>query len=545
MNHYLANPASSSRTSYLTLSFLSALFAILATITVLNRVLPTFAFDGFDATGCPTFPATASNETDLNNAITCYNTINVPGEYILTLSADINLTTATTQINNPTAGVELTLDGAGRTIDGQGIPGVRPFHIASSTKVTMQAITITGGTVTGPGNNLGGGIYNLGNLTLINSHLTNNTALSGGAVNVSGAGALNIYSSVFYANTSVQDGGAVHITGNVLYIRDSLFRENHAGSSAGAIWAEAVNNWIGYTTFLSNTAQENGGALSNLATLSMANSTFSGNMAAKQGGAAEVLALATLIDSTISDNTAGFGGGIALVDNGVLNLNHVTMNENTAITATGGLSLTNGSFAYVLNSIIANSSDIDCAGPGNFNDLRYNLFEDGTCITDPTSISGDPNLGPLADNGGVAGLIFPTLTHALLPDSPAVDHILNGQNNCGSAGNEDQRGVTRPQGNGCDIGAFEGAILPLNISVTGDGTVTGSGINCSVVCTVDIYENTAITLTATPDPGFTFIGWSGDCSGTADCILTINAPKTVSATFAPAGLKIFLPAVLK
>ena len=62
----------------------------------------------------------------------------------------------------------------------------------------------------------------------------------------------------------------------------------------------------------------------------------------------------------------------------------------------------------------------------------------------------DPRLGPLADNGG------PTLTHALLPGSPAIDAVTAG--NCPAA---DQRGVSRPQdgtGDGvraCDIGAFE------------------------------------------------------------------------------------------
>ena len=54
----------------------------------------------------------------------------------------------------------------------------------------------------------------------------------------------------------------------------------------------------------------------------------------------------------------------------------------------------------------------------------------------------DPRLGPLQDNGG------PTPTHALLLGSPAID----ASSACPAT---DQRGVTRPQGAGCDIGAFE------------------------------------------------------------------------------------------
>jgi predicted outer membrane repeat protein len=335
------------------------------------------------------------------------------------------------------------------------------------------------------------------------------------------------------------------MTGGVLFISDSLFQENHAGSSAGAVWAEATNNWIGGSTFISNTAQEYGGALISINPLSMARTTFSGNSAEKSGGGLEVLGLATLINSTVSGNTAGYGGGISLVDNGVLNLNRVTVSHNIAITAGGGISLTAGSTAYVLSTIIANNVGDDCAGRNYFNDLRYNLIEDGSCITDSTSISGDPNLGPLADNGGNSGIGYPLLTHALLPGSPAVDHVPNGQNSCGSAGVTDQRGVTRPQGSGCDIGAFEAAILPLNVTVVGSGSVSGPGINCGVDCSESFYENTVITLTASANAGFILAGWSGDCSGTADCIITMDAAKNVTATFAEPAYEIFISIVIK
>ena len=57
----------------------------------------------------------------------------------------------------------------------------------------------------------------------------------------------------------------------------------------------------------------------------------------------------------------------------------------------------------------------------------------------------DPKLGPLQDNGG------PTKTHALLEGSPAI-----GAGDQEAAPDKDQRGVSRPQGNGSDIGAYEG-----------------------------------------------------------------------------------------
>ena len=77
----------------------------------------------------------------------------------------------------------------------------------------------------------------------------------------------------------------------------------------------------------------------------------------------------------------------------------------------------------------------------------HNLDNDGSCQLSGT---GDkPNasaiLGPLQDNGGA------TVTHALLPGSQAIDGV--GQGFCDII--TDQRGVTRPQGTLCDIGAYE------------------------------------------------------------------------------------------
>ncbi len=62
----------------------------------------------------------------------------------------------------------------------------------------------------------------------------------------------------------------------------------------------------------------------------------------------------------------------------------------------------------------------------------------------------NPRLGPLADNGG------PTETHALLDFSPAID--AGGDITCADVGGVDQRNVPRPQGAGCDIGAYEAVL---------------------------------------------------------------------------------------
>ena len=71
-------------------------------------------------------------------------------------------------------------------------------------------------------------------------------------------------------------------------------------------------------------------------------------------------------------------------------------------------------------------------------------------------------------------------------------------------------------------------------SGNGSGTVTSDfdGINCGSTCTHAFLDGATITLTATPGADSNFSGWSGDCSGTGTCRLTVDADKNVTATFA-------------
>ena len=70
---------------------------------------------------------------------------------------------------------------------------------------------------------------------------------------------------------------------------------------------------------------------------------------------------------------------------------------------------------------------------------------------------------------------------------------------------------------------------------TGSGTITGTGINCPGDCTETYADGTAVTLSANPAAGSTFGGWTGACSGTGSCALTMNADKTVSGSFSASG----------
>jgi hypothetical protein len=77
-------------------------------------------------------------------------------------------------------------------------------------------------------------------------------------------------------------------------------------------------------------------------------------------------------------------------------------------------------------------------------------------------------------------------------------------------------------------------VLTVSKSGTGSGSVTGSptGINCGSTCSASYNYNTQVTLTATASAGSTFTGWSGSsCNGTGSCVVTMDAAKSVTATF--------------
>ncbi len=78
---------------------------------------------------------------------------------------------------------------------------------------------------------------------------------------------------------------------------------------------------------------------------------------------------------------------------------------------------------------------------------------------------------------------------------------------------------------------------PKSLTVTktgaGTGTVTSSpaGINCGSTCTASFADGSAVILTATADAGKAFAGWSGACTGTGPCQVTMSANQSVSASF--------------
>lgn len=206
----------------------------------------------------------------------------------------------------------------------------------------------------------------------------------------------------------------------------------------------------------------------------------------------------TLTNTTVSGNTTGdsdsttqggYGGGIFSGISNHLTLINCTVSSNQAGSGGLGSGIRNEGTADLEDTIVANNTVTGGgSGPdlsGSFNSQDYNLIKDisdasfaGTTTHNITGV--DPLLGPLAANGG------PTLSHALLVGSPAID-----------AGNSvlttDQRGQPRPVddqtvenavgGNASDIGAYEAHTLEVNSTADADDGLCralGTGNGCTL-----------------------------------------------------------------
>lgn len=238
------------------------------------------------------------------------------------------------------------------------------------------------------------------------------------------------------------DNGGGIINSGILTISNSTISAN----SVQAISGIAAN--IG-----------NGGGISNGGTLTFNNSTISGNNGSGISNFADTsIATLEISNSTISGNsTSGDGGGIrnfASASNATLTISNSTISGNNAC----GIFWLGPNFTASLRStIVADTVTLDGNVPGLGDDLiglfrvEYSLIRSRANATIVETVPGsnrygvDPLLGPLAENGG------PTLTHALLAGSPAINR---GSNPTPQSFDQRGLGFVRAVGR-TDIGAFE------------------------------------------------------------------------------------------
>jgi predicted outer membrane repeat protein len=191
-------------------------------------------------------------------------------------------------------------------------------------------------------------------------------------------------------------------------------------------------------------------------TITVIRSTISGNVGGDVAGGLRTLGDLEVVNSTISGNTSTkWHGGAVFATDGTVSIANSTIVGNSAPSGTaGGLMVATFGAPVdvsVANSIIADNGDYNCQVEGGaaavLTSLGGNVVTDSSCdavAADQVVAAGTAGVGSLADNGG------PTLTHALLAGSPALDAADEA-----TCPDTDQRGVARPQGASCDVGAFE------------------------------------------------------------------------------------------
>ena len=171
-------------------------------------------------------------------------------------------------------------------------------------------------------------------------------------------------------------------------------------------------------------------------------------------------------------------------------------------------------------------------------------------VTAPHNFAFDQNLNPITINaagaasmtaGEATGTTYDGATPLLAASTPITSgaHTLflsifdQGDDIYDSAVFLDNvRFSLRPAGT-CVTGVTSGETLAVNKNGSGTGTVASSpaGIDCGATCTKSFAKNTVVTLTPTPSADSTFAGWSGDCSGTGACTVTMDQAHSVTATF--------------
>jgi predicted outer membrane repeat protein len=342
------------------------------------------------------------------------------------------------------------------------------------------------------GNNAksGGAVYILtSNISILNSDFSQNTAQhtlinskdcgGGGAIFIDGAkngGKIDLLNNTYSGNQTNMAGGAVfaHLYGaDQLTIDHSSFAQNQAvfqpspsgdpaSGNGGGIWFDGHNT---------NDAPIFNG------TVSLTNSTFSKNHADYKGGAIYAWdAPINLTNLTIDSNTAqnsypgvtayahGDGGGIAIGTTSIkptTKITNVTLRNNTAGHSGDAIEALNGAAPSIqlANTILVNTLAKGSSGTGimcssSFNDLGGNIQYQANASGANCSgkiLVANPDTDTLKDNGG------PTLTVAILRDSPAKDHAVASA--CPGA---DQRGYKRVDN--CDSGAFEFGAEPFRPS---------------------------------------------------------------------------------
>lgn len=338
----------------------------------------------------------------------------------------------------------------------------RPVNVQGTTFKDNEA----GDPVSGDGGGAGMSAGGDGAVTIANATFDGNESIAGGGgLHTGNNGSVTVKDSKFTNNTTSAEGGGFANTGDRTTLERLTFEGNKATLDGGGIANEGSGAFSLVDSSVHGNTAENGGGMANLADgeLRVIRSTFWNNQArlgasddSGLGGGVYGLgdAEATYENVTISANYAQTrGGGLYIDSDSTVDVVNSTISQNTAPTASGvggevtsiNFPITPSTSVLFRNTIVAgNRLGADC----NFavGSVGGNLDSADTCFfrgPRDRQHAGDPRIDAVADNGRS------TLTQAIRQDSYAID---GGLAPCPTT---DQRGVERPKGAACDIGAYE------------------------------------------------------------------------------------------
>jgi len=339
-----------------------------------------------------------------------------------------------------------------------------------------------------------------GDLTLTNSTVSNNSVSSFSGASGHGGGVFtrpNIYSHVggnatisgsqISGNTAKGNGGGLQVDGT-LTMTGSRVTGNTANNNGGGMKIYAVTT-LTNSTVSGNTATNGGGGIYDAAgyhvpqaLLTLTGTTLSGNMATNTGGARgggifTRYGNLSFLNSTIAGNSASlYGGGIYVKNNTQpITFQQATLASNFANNRGGGLMIaTSGAGTVTFNGTLFDNTGAPSTGGGNIavtiggitiagsNNLEFSgTAGDINASFTNAPLTGDPILTPPSNFGGPTKTMFP------LAGSAAINAIPATGGSCPVA--TDQRGVARPRGAGCDIGAVEADAATGNDIIFIDG----------------------------------------------------------------------------
>jgi predicted outer membrane repeat protein len=254
-------------------------------------------------------------------------------------------------------------------------------------------------------------------------------------------------------------GGGMYNSASSPTVNNVTFSSNFADYGGGGMYNASSSPTLTDVTFSSNSTDYAGGGLLNRNGSSpiLANVTFSGNTSLNYGGGMHSnTGSPTLENVTFSGNSAPYGAGISNYESSPQLIN-VTINGNSAAVEGGGIRNESNSDPVIRNTILWGNTAPTGAQIHNYDAesvpvVSYSVVQGGYA-GGSNIITEAPRLGALGDYSGL------TQTVPLLPGSSAIDAGDNA-----TCTTSDQRGVSRPQGSTCDIGAFEAHVFSLTIT---------------------------------------------------------------------------------